>query len=305
MHHHEEDHSNSVSTRPLTITLILVLVIMVAEIIGGLLSNSLALLSDAGHMLTDALALGLSWFAMNLARKPATATRTYGYHRAEIMAALINGTVLVLVSVYIFYEAYQRFNQLPAVKSPLMLAVAVIGLAANLIGMFLLKRGRQKSINIKAAFWHVVGDTLSSVGVIIAGVIIYFTGWYIADPILAVIIGIVILWGAVRIVKESVDILLESVPAHVEMEKVIAAVKTVPGVEDLHDIHIWTITSGIYALSAHLSIADQTVSQSCDILTKVNKMLAEEFNITHTTLQLECKDCPTGVVCNLPQSNQR
>jgi cobalt-zinc-cadmium efflux system protein len=304
MHHHE-DHLNGVSTRPLKITLVLVLVIMVAEIIGGFLSNSLALLSDAGHMLTDALALALSMFAMNLSRRPATPTRTYGYHRAEIMAALINGTVLVLVSVFIFYEAYQRFNELPAVKSPLMLAVAVIGLVANLIGMLLLKRGSRNSINIRAAFWHVIGDTLSSVGVIIAGVIIYFTGWYMADPIIAVIIGIVILWGAVRIVKESVDILLESVPEHVEMDKVAAAVKAVPGVVDMHDVHIWTITSGIYALSAHLSIADQTVSQSCDVLTKVNHVLADDFNITHTTLQLECKDCPTGVMCNLPQANNR
>jgi cobalt-zinc-cadmium efflux system protein len=185
-----------------------------------------------------------------------------------------------------------------------MLAVAFIGLVANLISMFLLRRGSQKSINIKAAFWHVIGDTMSSVGVIIAGIIIFFTGWYIADPILAVVIGIIILWGAVRIVRESVDILLESVPEHVEMEKVSVAVKAVPGVQDLHDIHIWTITSGIYALSAHLSITDQMVSQSCDILTKVNHVLAENFNITHTTLQLECDSCPTGLICNLPQSNQ-
>jgi cobalt-zinc-cadmium efflux system protein len=303
MHQHEE-HLDSVTTRPLKITLVLVLVIMVAEIIGGILSNSLALLSDAGHMLTDALALGLSLFAMNLARRPATPTRTYGFHRAEIMAALANGTVLILVSVYIFYQAYQRFSALPAVKSPLMLAVAGIGLVANLIGMFLLRRGSRRSINVRAAFWHVIGDTMSSVGVIIAGAIIYFTGWYLADPILAVVIGIVILWGAVRIVRESVDILLESVPGHVEIEKVTAAVKAVPGVEDLHDVHVWTITSGIYALSAHLSIADQTVSQSCDILTKVNQVLAENFNITHTTLQLECESCPTGLVCNLPQINQ-
>ena len=303
MHQHEE-HAHTLAGRPLKITLILVLVIMVAEVIGGILSNSLALLSDAGHMLTDALALGLSLFAMNLARRPATATRTYGYHRAEIMAALVNGTVLVLVSVFIFYEAFQRFNTLPAVKSPLMLAVAFIGLVANLIGMALLKRGSRKSINVRAAFWHVIGDTLSSVGVIIAGVIIYFTGWSVADPILAVVIGVVILWGAVRIVRESVDVLLESVPPHVEIEKVTAAVKAVPGVADLHDIHIWTITSGIYALSAHLSIADQTVSQSCDIVTKVNQVLAENFNITHTTLQLECESCPTGLICNLPRANQ-
>jgi cobalt-zinc-cadmium efflux system protein len=305
MHHHHEEHSNGISIRPLKITLVLVLVIMVAEIIGGFLSNSLALLSDAGHMLTDALALGLSWFAMNLARRPATSTRTYGYHRAEIMAALINGTVLVVVSVFIFYEAYRRFSEVPEVKGPLMLTVAVIGLIANLIGMALLRRGSRGSINIRAAFWHVIGDMLSSVGVIIAGIIIYITGWYIADPIVAVSVGIVILLGAVRIVKESVNILLESVPEHIEMEKVTAAVKAVPDVTDVHDVHIWTITSGIYALSAHLSIADQTVSQSCDILTRVNKVLAQDFNITHTTLQIECKECPTGLVCNLPQANNR
>jgi cobalt-zinc-cadmium efflux system protein len=300
--HNHENHADSLIGQPLKITLSLVLVIMVAEVIGGVLSNSLALLSDAGHMLTDALALGLSLFAMNLARRPPTPTRTFGYHRAEIMAALANGTILVLVSVFIFYEAYQRFPDLPSVKSPLMLIVASIGLIANLIGLFLLRRGSHKSINVKAAFWHVIGDTLSSVGVIIAGVIIYFTGWYIADPILAVVIGVVILWGAVRIVRESVDILLESVPEHVRIEKVTAAVKSVSGVEDLHDVHIWTITSGIYALSAHLRIADQTVSQSCDIVTKVNEVLAENYNITHTTLQLECESCPTGLVCNLPQA---
>jgi cobalt-zinc-cadmium efflux system protein len=303
IHFAEERHDAAIS-QPLKITLGLVLVIMVAEILGGVFSNSLALLSDAGHMFTDALALGLSLFAMNLARQPATATKTFGYHRAEIMAALANGTVLILVSAIIFYEASRRFMEEPAVKSPLMLIVAGIGLAANIIGLFLLRRGSRQSINIKAAFWHIIGDTMSSVGVIIAGVIIQLTGWTIADPILAVVIGIVILSGAVRIVKESVDILLESVPPHVAMEKVTAAVKSVPGVEDMHEIHIWTITSGIYALSAHLSIADQMVSQSSDVLTKVNEVLARDFNITHATLQLECESCPTGVACKLPQNNK-
>jgi cobalt-zinc-cadmium efflux system protein len=302
---HHEEHRDSIVGRPLKITLGIVLVIMVAEVIGGILSNSLALLSDAGHMLTDALALGLSLFAISLARRPATPTRTYGLYRAEIMAALVNGTVLILVSFFIFYEAYHRFFEEPSVKSPLMMVVAGVGLVANIIGMLLLRRGSRRSINVRAAFWHVIGDTLSSVGVIIAGVIIFFTGWNIADPILAVVIGIVILWGAVRIIRESTDILLEAVPAHIDMEKVISAVKALPGVADMHDVHIWTITSGIYALSAHLSIADQTVSQSFDIVTGVNKVLAESFDITHTTLQLECESCPTGLVCNLPQADQR
>ena len=301
--HREEENTDTNASGPLKITLGLVLLIMIAEIIGGVFSNSLALLSDAGHMLTDALALGLSMFAMNLARRPATATKTFGYHRAEIMAALANGTVLVLVSVYIFYEASRRFMEEPTVKGPLMLIIAVIGLAANIAGLFLLHKESRKSINIKAAFWHIIGDTISSVGVIIAAVIIQFTGWNIADPILAVVIGIIILWGAGRIVKEAVDILLESVPPHVEISRVVEAVKKVPGVEGMHEIHIWTITSGIYALSAHLDIADQTISQSCDILTKVNEVLANGFNITHTTLQLECESCPTGLKCNLPQNN--
>ncbi len=300
----EEKQRDTVASHPLKITLGLVLLIMVAEILGGVFSNSLALLSDAGHMMTDALALGLSLFAINLARRPATATKTFGWHRAEIMAALANGAILILISIIIFWEAYRRFSVEPQVKGPLMLIVASIGLAANLISLFLLRRGSHKSINIKAAFWHIIGDTLSSVGVIIAGVIIYFTGWYIADPILAVVIGLIILWGAVRIVKESVDILLESVPPHVEITRVIDAVKRVPGVADMHEVHVWTITSGIYALSAHLDIADQTISQSCDILTQVNEVLSNDFNITHTTLQLECESCPTGLKCNLPQNEK-
>jgi cobalt-zinc-cadmium efflux system protein len=300
--HREEEHLSHTAGRPLKITLGLVLVIMLAEVIGGVFSGSLALLSDGGHMLTDALALGLSLFAMALARRPATPTRTFGYHRAEIMAALANGSILVLVSVYIFYEAYHRFSSLPTVKTPLMLTIAVIGLVANIAGLLLLRRGSRKSINVRAAFWHIIGDTMSSVGVVIGGVIIYFTGWYVVDPILAVVIGVVILWGAVRIVRESTNILLESVPGHVRIDEVAAAVKSVPGVEDMHDIHIWTITSGIYALSAHLSITDRTVSQSCDILTQVNKILADNYNITHTTLQLECESCPTGLICNLPRA---
>ncbi|OGO45368.1 MAG: hypothetical protein A2Z05_03280 [Chloroflexi bacterium RBG_16_60_22] len=300
MVHSEAEQTSLIAGRRLKMALGIIVVFMIVEVAGGVLSNSLALIGDAGHMLTDALALGLSLFAINLAGRPANQTKTYGYHRAEIMAALANGTVLILVSIYIFYQAYQRFMETPAVKPPLMLAVAGIGLVANLAAMSLLRKSRSRSLNIKAAFWHIVGDTVSSVGVIAAGLIILFTGWYLADPIIAVIIGFIILWGAVRIVRESADILLEAVPEHIRIEKVEAAVKGIPGVEDMHDVHIWTITSGIYALSAHLSIEDQMVSQSTEILSKVNRLLADDFAITHTTLQMECKSCPTGLVCNLP-----
>jgi len=295
----EAGHLTDKSSQPLKIALVIVVVITAVEVVGGIMSNSLALLGDAGHMLVDGLALGLSLFAMALARRPATASKTYGYHRAEIMAALTNGTILVVVSLYIFYEAYQRFFNPPQVRTPLMIAVAVIGLAGNLAGMMLLRRGNRRSLNIKAAFWHIIGDTISSVGVIIGGVIILFTGWYIADPIIAVLIGGIILWGAVRIVRESSDILLESVPRHIRVDEVVAAIKGVPGVQDVHDIHIWTITSGLNALSAHLRIEDQTVSRSAEIVEAVNQHLARDFDIKHTTLQLECQSCPTGLVCGI------
>ena len=297
----EASYMVSRGSRPLRVALAIVLVVLVAEVIGGILSNSLALLSDAGHMIVDALALGLSLFAITIARRPATPTRTYGYHRVEIIAALANGITLILVAAYIFYEAYQRFIEPPPVQTTLMLLVATVGLAANLAGVLLLRRASHKSLNIKAAFWHIIGDTISSVGVIIGGVVIAVTGWYIIDPIIAVFIGGIILWGAVRVVKEAADILLEAVPRHIQLDDVIETIKGVSGVEDVHDIHIWTITSNIHALSAHLRIEDQTVGRSAEIVATVNQSLARDFNITHTTLQLECDYCPTGVVCDINQ----
>ena len=295
----------SMGGKPLKIALTIVLVIMVFEVIGGILSNSLALLGDAGHMLVDALALGLALFAVTIARRPATPTKTFGYHRVEIMAALANGTALLLVSAYIFYEAYQRFLEPPLINTPLMIGVAVIGLAANLTGILLLRRASRRSLNIKAAFWHIVGDTISSVGVIVAGIIISVTGWHVVDPLIAIFIGGIILWGAVRLVSESVDILMEAVPKHIQVDKVIEIIKNVPGVEDVHDIHIWTITSDIHALSAHLLIEDQRVSKSAEIVEAVNRNLGRHFNITHTTLQLECESCPTGFICDINKPGNR
>ena len=300
-HYTEASHVTAERSRPLKMALVIVLVVMVAEVIGGILSNSLALLGDAGHMLVDALALGMSLFAIRIARRPATATKTYGYHRVEIMAALANGVTLVLVAVYIFYEAYQRFLNPPLVQTSLMLAVAIVGLLANLVGIWLLRGVSHGNLNIKAAFWHLLGDTISSVGVIAAGIIIAITGWGAADAGIAVFIGIIILWGAVRLVRESVDILLEAVPKHIQMDKVIAAINNVPGVEDVHDIHIWTITSGMHALSAHLLIKDQTVSKSAEIVKVVNQDLARYFEVRHTTLQIEWPGCPAGFICDISQ----
>ncbi|MFC1988655.1 cation diffusion facilitator family transporter [Chloroflexota bacterium] len=301
------EHSHATNSHRLKIVLAIVAVITVAEVIGGIVSNSLALLGDAGHMFVDALALGLSLFAITMAARPATLNKTYGYHRVEIMAALANGVTLVLVAAYIFYEAYQRFLNPPEVRAPIMLIVASIGLVANLAGMLLLKGASHGNLNIRSAFWHILGDTISSVGVIIGGIIIAITGWGVVDPIIAVLIGCIILWGAVQLVKESVDILLEAVPGHIPVGKVIEILNNVDGVDEVHDVHVWTITSGIHAMSAHLIIEDQSVSGSAEIVDKVNKDLHQQFNVAHTTLQLECarcESCPSGTVCNITRPEE-
>jgi cobalt-zinc-cadmium efflux system protein len=301
-HPHEHEHSLPGGTRPLVITLCITIAFMLAEFIGGILSNSLSLIGDAGHMLVDVLALALSLFAANLAKRPSNLNRTFGYHRVEIMAALANGAVLVLVSAFIFYEAVQRLNSPPNVEAPLMLVVAVAGLLSNVAGILLLRRGAETSLNLKGAFWHVLGDTISSVGVIGAGIVIAFTHWTRADAVVAMGIGVVILWGAVRLVKDATDILMEAVPSNVSAAAVVEELERIPGVEELHDIHIWTITSGIVALSAHLMIQDQMVSLSTAVRDDVNRVLGEKFGITHTTLQLEssrCETCPSGVVCQI------
>ncbi len=296
-----EDHLAGAGKHRLKIALSIIVAVMVLEVIGGIISNSLALLGDAGHMLVDALALGLSLFAITIAGRPATSQKTYGYHRVEIMAALANGTTLVLVAIYIFYEAYHRFLSPPVVHATTLLLIAIIGLVANLISVLLLRGVSHRNLNIKAAFWHIIGDTISSIGVIVAGVIILITGWRFADPLIAVFIGCIILWGAVRLVRESVDILLEAVPRHIQVGNVIETIKNVVGVRDVHDIHVWTITSGLHAMSAHLVIDDQMVSISEEIVREINHDLSEKFDIKHTTLQLECETCPNEFICEVSQ----
>jgi cobalt-zinc-cadmium efflux system protein len=297
-HNSNHDHSQSAIGR-LRIALIIVLIIFVVEIFGGILSNSLALQGDAGHMLVDAFAIALSMFAMQVAKKPATSQKTYGYHRAEILVALANGTVLIMITAYIFYEAYRRMWDPPDIQTPLMLIIATIGLIGNFIGLMLLKGPSHSSLNVKGAFWHIVGDLVSSVGVIVAALIIYSTGWKYADPIVSILIGFIILWGAVRIVLESAEILLESVPRHLKVTDVSAVIRNIEGVTGVHDVHVWTITSGIYALSAHIIVDDLKISQGTEIVKSINARLESQFNITHSTLQVECTSCPTGVVCSL------
>ena len=301
---HHIGHKRSISSHQdnLLVALFITGAIMVAEVIGGLLSNSLALLSDAGHMFMDVLALLLSFLALRFATRPATQKQTFGFYRLEILAALINGTVLLALSLFIFYEAYQRFIEPREIRGFIMLGVAAIGLGANIISALVLKAGSHESLNVKGAFLHVIGDLLSSVGVILAGAIILLTGWKRVDSIISFVIGVIILIGAYRLVMESVHILLESTPKDIGLNEVIDGVKTIEGVRDLHHVHLWTITSGIYALSAHVLIEDQMTSRSSQILEDIDRFLRERFNIDHTTIQFECEACQTDFVCRLDTS---
>ncbi len=294
--HHSAAGANQ---RRLLLALAITALMTVVELAGGLLANSLALLGDAGHMFTDTMALGLAVAALSLARKPASETRTYGFHRAEVLAALANGAILLAVCGLIFYRAYQRFVEPPEVRGGLMLGVAGIGLAANLAGILVLRSASRENLNIRGAFLHMWGDTISSLGVILAGVIILVTGWTVVDPIISVFIGLLILRGAVKLVMESGDILLEAVPRHLDLARINSALREVPGVRDVHDVHLWTITSGLYAMSCHLLIEDRMVSESGHIVEEVNRVLDRQFGIGHTTLQLECQECQSSPVCRL------
>ncbi|MBU1356051.1 MAG: cation diffusion facilitator family transporter [Candidatus Edwardsbacteria bacterium] len=303
-HNHDHHHHRQAGQKGLFITLILTGLVMLAEFLGGWLSGSLALLSDAGHMLTDVLAIALSLLAMRFALQPATEKKTYGFFRLEILAALINGITLILLSGYIFYEAWQRFSSPIEIKSGLMIIVAVIGLLANLAGFFILKSSSKHSLNVRGAFLHIIGDLLSSVAVVIGGLLIRFTGFYLIDPILSIIIGLVILKGAYGLVKESVDILLEAAPAGIEsreIEKVLAGIK---GVKALHHLHVWSLSSGIHALSAHVQIDDQMTSQSDALLKEIQELLEHKFGILHTTIQFECTEC-NGVNCHITETQNR
>jgi cobalt-zinc-cadmium efflux system protein len=289
---HGHNHNNRVgSLKGLKWTLALTALLMIVEFIGGCLSGSLALISDAGHMLTDVLALGLSLLAIRFATAPANAKKTYGFYRLEILAALLNGVTLILLSGYIFYQAWQRFSSPTEIKSGLMIIVALAGLAVNLAGFFILRASSKENLNVRGAFLHVVGDLLSSAAVVIGGLVIRFTGWLMIDPILSVLIGVMILKGAYSLVKESVDILLEAAPAGMESREIEKALTGIKGIKALHHLHVWSLSSGIHALSAHVQIDDQMTSQSDALLSEIQELLEHKFGVLHTTIQFECAEC--------------
>ncbi|MCX5906173.1 MAG: cation diffusion facilitator family transporter [Deltaproteobacteria bacterium] len=296
---HGHNHFFEASQKALWIAIVITGIIMVVEFIGGFLANSLALVSDAGHMLTDIMSLFLSLFALRLAVRPSSVTKTYGLYRMEILAALINGTTLILLSLYIIYEAYDRFLALQPVNSRIMIWVALVGLIANGISAWVMMRRSKESLNMRGAYLHILGDALSSVGVIAGGLIITFTGWYLVDPLISAVICVVILRGAFVLVKDAVNILLEAAPKDVSLEDVQKAIHSIPGVEDLHHVHLWTIASGMHALSAHVVVGDVLTSRTGEILSEINKLLLEKYKIPHTTIQFECENCEEGFVCNV------
>ena len=288
--------------KKLLLILAFTLTLMVLEIVGGIISNSLALLSDAGHMLTDSLAVFLSYLAIHWSRRPADHRRTFGYHRVEILVALANGVALLLVAGYIFYEAVLRFFHPQEIKTGILLAIATIGLAGNLFGLFILKGESHDNLNVRSAFFHILADTLSSVGVIVGGAIIWLTGWYVVDSLIGMLIGGIVLRGAVDLVMESGEILLEATPRDIDIAQLRQEVGKIPGVEDLHDIHIWTIGSGRRALSAHVLTDNITTRESQEIACLIRAVLDEKYNITHTTLEMECETC--GDVCRFILTEQ-
>lgn len=267
--------------------MLLMALVMVVEIAGSFASNSLALLSDAGHMFTDVLALSLAMFAVTMACRPPSPRVTFGYYRMEILAALANGTLLGGIALWLFYQAWHRFIHPPQVAGGLVMAVATVGLAANLAGLLLLKGAARRGLNIRGAAMHVLSDALSSVGVIAGGGVIMLTGWQRIDPILSAGIGVVIVVGAVRLVKESVDILLETVPTGIDPASVSEEIRRIEGVRQVHDLHIWSITSGMPAFSGHVVVEEMSLSESNQILNSIKAILKERYGIEHTTIQIE------------------
>jgi cobalt-zinc-cadmium efflux system protein len=298
-HSHLREAAKQTITR-LSLSLFLTLAFVIIEAGAGIFANSLALLTDAAHNLTDVIALGLTWFAVRITAQPANAQKTYGYHRAGILVALLNSTTLVLISLGIFYEAYRRFLSPPEVQSTVLIGVGLIAVVINLVTALLVHRGSQHDLNLRSAFVHLMGDVLSTIGAVIAGVIIYFTNANWLDPLVSVLIGFLILYNAWGILRDAVDILLESTPRDVNIKNMVDDIIQVEGVLGIHDIHVWSLTQSLRTMSAHILTDDLHISAGANIQRQISEIVRHRYNIAHATLQLECVDClPDGLYCDL------
>jgi cobalt-zinc-cadmium efflux system protein len=286
----ERDHDHD--RRQLTLALELTGAYCVVEFIGGWFTNSLALLSDAGHMLSDVTAMGLSLFAAYISTLPVTSQKTFGYYRAEILAAFLNGLALWLVAGIIFREAYYRFFAPPAVQGQGMILIAGVGLLVNLLTAWMLHGAHDTNLNLRGVFLHVLSDALGSVGAIIAGALILWTRWYWADPVTSIVIGFLILFSSFSLVRESVDILMQATPRHLNLAEVQQTLESVTGVARVHDLHVWTLTSGLFTLTAHIVVNGAHDPHA--LLNALEQVIQERFSIDHTTIQLEPQDRQQG-----------
>jgi cobalt-zinc-cadmium efflux system protein len=296
----EHNHHTALSVESkLRLGLALSISILIAEVVGGLVSNSLALLSDAGHVFTDVIALSLSWYGVRQARRPSSSRMTFGYHRVGVVIAIVNAITIFAIAGVILYEAYRRFGQPPEVKGILMLSIAVVGLGANLLVASWLRREQQSNLNVRSVFWHALGDALASIGVIIGGIVILLTRWFLVDPIISIVISCIIGISAYRILKEGFMVILEATPQGVDIMKLVDSLNQVPGVKDVHDVHVWSISPELYAMSCHVFIDDLSTSQAAGIRDKIEDVV-RRFHVKHTTLQMECQQCSSNdIFCKL------
>jgi cobalt-zinc-cadmium efflux system protein len=299
MHTNPQNNSNNASRR-LIFALVITAAFVAIEAVAGYFANSLALLTDAVHNVTDVVALGLAWYALRVTALPAHPGKTFGYHRAGILAALVNSSALFLIALGIFYQAYLRLMTPPAVNADILIAVSAVALVVNAGTAWLVRRGREKDLNLQAAFLHLASDALATLGALIAGIGIAATGAQALDPLASMIIGALILWSAWGIVRESVSILLESTPRDIDMGALVRDLERVPGVQSIHDLHVWSISSDLRAMSAHVLTEEISVHDAGQIQRAINAVLAGRFRITHATLQLECEGCePQVLFCEL------
>lgn len=297
---HSHGHGGRPVASKLKIGIFLTSFILAIELAGGFLSNSLALLGDAGHVFADVVALSLSWYGVKQAERPSSGGMTFGYHRVGVIVAVVNAITIFAIAAVILYEAYRRLQSPPEVESAIMLSAAVVGLGINIFIASWLHREQQGNLNVRSAYWHALGDALASIGVIVGGIIILATGAMLADPIISVFIGLIIVAAAWRILRDGMRVLLEATPPHVDTAELVETLLQLPGVRDVHDVHVWSISPELHSMSCHVLIDDVPMSEAAAIRENIQRVLMQQFEIHHVTLQMECEQCGVDdVFCSL------